>query len=827
MSFKDSLRGAIIGAGALLAAVILALMAFDDWHLYQQLIAANKREICNLALVLATGTARKVQSADRLLLKTAAWYELAGHHQDAAAVDEALATFSAGPSQLDSLTIADRSGMQRYRAPASGEPLGDVADRGYFLRQRDDSSAGLVIDRPAASRSETTPALILSRALRGPHGEFDGIVSAVLSLQDLQATFDALRFSADSSLTLALVDGTIVIQASSREGLPVEARALRLLASVPVPRMVRVVSPADGRVRLVVAQRVGDGPLFVAVARGERDVLGPWYDEMLGSAGRAIAAMLLVLIAVLGLLRRHQRLQQLPLEGHERAAKAMEAASEGYFDWNVREGTVAVSGQWLVLHGLDRRQAIHAIEDVRHSVRIHADDCQALRTVVDEHLQGRSPRIDADYRVLRQDGSWTWLQLRGRSVRDDAGAAARLFCTVQDISARKDAEISRVALETHLQQTHHMEALGTLAGGVAHDFNNLLAAILGFGGLAREQAAEDSQIRRHLDRVLQAGWRGRAIVQRVMQFSRTEPAERACVDIQDVVEEAIAVLPPLPEGISLQAALDVRGVRVMGDTGQLLQVVANLCMNAVEAVDGCGWVRLRLAAVRLDEARSFLHGELGVGSYVRLDVEDSGQGVSPETIGRMFEPFFTTRLHGEGTGLGLSVVHGVVIELAGAIDVRSALGAGTLISVWLPVAPTLVATAAKLAAAGTADPQVVAIVDDEPMLIELAEEMIVKLGYIALPFHSSEQARTAFEDARLRVDLLLTDEKMPGLSGSELIGAIRARGWDIPVIVMSGNVTTELEQRARANGVCALLHKPLSREMLAAALARCLRPPGP
>ena len=372
--------------------------------------------------------------------------------------------------------------------------------------------------------------------------------------------------------------------------------------------------------------------------------------------------------------------------GALRAAKAMEAASEGYVEWNVRQGTVVVSSQWLVLHGLDRRQAIRAIEDVRQSVKIHADDCQALRTAVDEHLQGRSPCIDADYRVLRRDGSWAWLQLRGRSVRDDVGSAAHLLCTVQDISARKNAEISRAALETRLQQARRMEALGTLAGGVAHDFNNLLGAILGFGDLAREQAEEDSPVRRHLDRVLQAGWRARALVQRVMQFSRSGPAQRAFVDIQDVVEETVAVLAPLPDRISLQTALDARGLRVMGDAAQLLQVVANLCMNAVEAVEGSGRVRLGLAAVRLDEPRSFLHGELAAGSYVRLDVEDSGQGMSPDTIVRMFEPFFTTKRHGEGAGLGLWVVHGIVTALAGAIDVQSEPGSGTWVSVWLPVA---------------------------------------------------------------------------------------------------------------------------------------------
>jgi CheY-like chemotaxis protein len=271
--------------------------------------------------------------------------------------------------------------------------------------------------------------------------------------------------------------------------------------------------------------------------------------------------------------------------------------------------------------------------------------------------------------------------------------------------------------------------------------------------------------------------------------------------------------------------LDADGVSVMGDATQLYQVVANLCMNSFQAVADTGEVWLRLDAVRIDEPRTFLHGELAAGSYVRLEVEDSGHGMSPETIGRMFEPFFTTKPPGEGTGLGLSVVHGVVTELAGAIDVRSAIGAGTCVCVWLPVAPTSdAAAAAEGREPDRGSGQVVVIVDDEPLLAELTEAMVVALGYVALTFGSGERACAAFDDAGMEADLLLTDEKMPGLSGSALVAAIRAKGRDIPVVMMSGNVTAALEQRARAIGVCALLHKPVSRESLAEALARCLRP---
>ena len=828
MRYKDSLRGAIIGAGALVATVILASTAYDGWRLHQQLMAANEQEVGNLALALATGTARNVQAVDVLLRDTATWYGSSGRQESAPVVQQALGMLAVGFSQVSVLTIVDRSGMQRYRSQATGEPLSDVSDRSYFVRQRDDDKAGLVINEPVVTRSEKLPALILSRPLRSPDGTFDGVVSAVLTLQDLQSTFAALRLNDNSSVMLALADGTIVTRQPSRARLPRDARLPRLPKFEDEPLIDHVVDPIDGRAQLLAAQRVDGRSLVIAVTRDEREALRPWYDEMAGAALRTAVSMGLVLVAIVGVLRQLSRIEQgeqALLDSQERYAMAMEAANEGHTEWNLPAGTVFASSQWRTLHGLHRSQAIQTIQDLKRAVRIHDDDSKGVWTAIDEHLLGQAPGIDIEYRVQHQDRTWKWIQTRGRCVRDASSAPLRLYCAAHDISARKEAELSKIALETRVEQARRMEALGTLAGGIAHDFNNLLGAILGFGEMARRQAEEGSPMQRHIDRVLQAGCRAKALVHRVLQFSRSGPTERTLVSIQGLVEEAIVILAPsVRDGIALKTALEADGISVAGEATQLYQVVANLCMNAFQAIDGTGEVRLRLAAVRIDERRAFLHGELAAGSYVRLDVDDTGHGMSPEIMARMFDPFFTTKPPGEGTGLGLSVVHGVVTELGGAIDVRSELDGGTCISVWLPIP-----------VAGDVDPvegpgpdrgsgQVVMIVDDEPLLVELTEEVVVELGYVALTFGSGERACASFDDVSMKVDLLLTDEKMPGMSGSQLVAAVRAKGWDGPSIMMSGNVTAALEQRASAIGVSAVLRKPLSRETLAAALARLLRP---
>jgi len=814
-----------------LAATIALTTTYDGWRLHQQLMAANEREVGNLALALATGTARSVQAVDVVLRDAATWYEANGRFEDEETIQDALASRAVGVSQVSVITIVDRSGLQRYRSRATGEPLNDVSDRGYFARQRDESNAGLVINEPVITRSERTPALVLSRSLQQPDGSFDGVVSAILTLQELQSAYAAIRLGNGSSLTLALADGTIVTRLPATSDAQSPTRLPELVTLAADPLVDHVVSPIDGRAKLVAALRVDDRPLILAVSRDERDALTPWYDEMISAGTRAASSMLLLLLATIGVLRQLKRIEageQALRESQERYAMAMEAANEGHTELSIPQGTAFVSKRWRWLHELDDHRPIGTIEDIRRTVRLHADDAETVRAAIDQHLEGQSPDIDVEYRVRRPDGSWKWMHSRGRCMRDERGAPVRLFLAAHDISARKEAEASRMALEIRTQQAHRMEALGTLAGGIAHDFNNLLGAILGHGAMARQLAGQGTPVRRHIDRVLQAGNRAKSLVHGILQFSRSGQAEKAPVNMQSVVEEAVVILSPsLHEGVSVETDLFAPDAMVAGDAAQLYQVVANLYTNAIQAVGRSGRVRLALGTVQVDVPRSLLHGELATGRYVRLDVEDSGAGMPADTIRRIFEPFFTTKAPGEGTGLGLSVVHGIVKELAGAIDVRSEPARGTQVSVWLPIVVLSDFAPAESPAAPSGNGEVILIVDDESLLVDLAAERLTELGYSALSYTSSRDALQAFLDAPSKIDLVLTDEKMPYLSGSELVAAIRATRPDIPVIMVSGNVTAALRERAQALGVGELLPKPIAHDVLAAALARCLRPDTP
>ena len=249
----------------------------------------------------------------------------------------------------------------------------------------------------------------------------------------------------------------------------------------------------------------------------------------------------------------------------------------------------------------------------------------------------------------------------------------------------------------------------------------------------------------------------------------------------------------------------------------------NLCTNAVHAMEHGGILNVLLERVDLAEARSVSRGTLSPGTYARLVIGDTGTGIPPEVVDRIFDPFFTTRGVGKGTGLGLSLVHGIVTDLGGAIDVKSAIGEGTRFEIWLPVTMEVKPAVEAVQELPHGRGETVMIVDDEPMLVALAEEMLAGLGYEPVGFESSRQALQVFRADSGRFDAILTDEAMPELVGIELAREIRLLRPDVPIILMSGHGGAALTHRAAAIGVKVVLHKPLQRVDLAEALARTLK----
>jgi CheY-like chemotaxis protein len=342
--------------------------------------------------------------------------------------------------------------------------------------------------------------------------------------------------------------------------------------------------------------------------------------------------------------------------------------------------------------------------------------------------------------------------------------------------------------------------------------------------MAQKDAAEGSAQRRHIDAALSAGNRAKSLVERILAFSRSGVAERVPVHVQSAIGEALDVVAAsLPAEIVLTRDLDAGDAAVLGDPTQLHQVVMNLCANAVQAMRSAGTLTVTLDLLGVGGTRCAT-SELSVANHVRLRVRDTGSGIAPQVLERIFDPFFTTKEVGVGTGLGLSLVHGIVTDLGGGIDVQSRVGEGSLFTVYLPwqsciTAPVPLDEAAPPAGNG----QTILLVDDEEPLVRLGEEMIAELGYEPVGFTSSRAALATFRAEPQRFNAVLSDEAMPEMTGSEMVVEIRRIRPDIPIVLMSGYVTAALATRAREAGVAEVLSKPLAAREIARSLASALR----
>jgi len=822
------LRFWIVIVGVLVIGAFAAASAYDSWRSYEHVISANKRELGNLAKTLAEQAADTLQTADLLLRNTVAWYE--GEHPTPGQVaDDKLAARAAGLSQVRDLRIIDEHGIPRFQSrPLPGDTL-PLSDRPYFMAHRDHPDLGVVLSDRLITQIEHRPAVIMSRRLNKRDGSFDGIAQVSIDLEEFERLYRAVDLNEGSAINLLRDDGTLVVrQPPPPPGEATGGKYPELVTADSAPDGL-VVDSVDRKPRFVGVAHVSAFALAVAVTREKGTAFERWRGDYYRVAARTVIFMLLwtaVIGAVVYQLRRIELGQRALRKSEERYALAMEGANEGHFDWDLEGGPSFLSPHMKLLHARSADAPVTTRDAWLAALDVHPDDVDRMQAAARDHFEGRSDPYEAEYRVRHPDGQWHWLQARGRCVRDPSGKVVRFVGSAIDITARKNAEAEKERLEIQLRQSQKLEAMGTLAGGIAHDFNNILGAILGYGELAQKAAANDGVVRRYLDNVMHAGGRAKALVERILAFSRSGVGERGPINVQAVIEETLELLAAsLAPGVQLKSRLQAGDAAVVGDATQLHQVAMNLCTNALQAMEHGGLLEVTLERAQLAQARELSHGNLAPGAYVCLTVSDTGSGIPPQVLERMFDPFFTTKGVGEGTGLGLSLVHGIVADLGGAIDVRTAVGGGTTFTIWLPVAgeaPAPSATAAAELPRG--DGQTVMVVDDEKALVALAEETLAELGYEPIGFNSSVQALQAFHEAPHRFDAVLTDETMPDLTGTELAREIRRLRPDIAIVLMSGYSGVQLIERARAVEVREVLRKPLQSKDLAECLGRILRP---
>jgi PAS domain S-box-containing protein len=406
---------------------------------------------------------------------------------------------------------------------------------------------------------------------------------------------------------------------------------------------------------------------------------------------------------------------------------------------------------------------------------------------------------DAELYLERQN---IWVQSTVDPVLGENGELLGIVHIVRDISARKK-------LEDQLRQAHKMEAIGTLAGGIAHDFNNILSAIIGYGELCLYEADPASPMHDNLQQVLHAGHRARDLVHQILAFSRRGETELKPVETAVILKEALKLLrSTLPTTIEISARIDSRAL-IMGNPTQIHQIVMNLCTNAAYAMEEKGGIlTIGLTETNIDDPASS-EVQLAPGPYLQFTVADSGEGIAPEHLDTIFEPYFSTKPEGEGTGLGLSVVHGIVHSCGGDIRVRSELGKGTVFDVFLPLVkrPAFEVRAEKHKLTGGTEK--VLFVDDEAAIAVMVRKQLQRLGYQVDTRTDSREALALFKERPVDFDLVITDMTMPHMSGDKLAQEMLKISPHIPIILCTGFSKQISEQKARLSGIKAVATKPL------------------
>ena len=491
-----------------------------------------------------------------------------------------------------------------------------------------------------------------------------------------------------------------------------------------------------------------------------------------------------------------------------RLATAIEHAAEEILITNTDGTIVYVNPAFEKLTGYSRDEVLgkhpRMLQSGRHSAVFYREMWETISS--GKVWTGR-------FTNTKKDGNLIELEATISPIFDKQGKLTGYVSAQRDIT-------EQINLETQLRQSQKMEALGTLAGGIAHDFNNILTIILGYTQMA-EKRSGNVDVQDDLARINAASFRAMDLVKRILTFSRQTEQERRPVDLRDIIEETLKLLrPSLPSTIEISTSIQAGRATVLADPTQLHQILMNLCTNSFQAMGETGGsLEISLREIEIPEEDTSLGIQLSQGRYMLISVSDNGQGIEPRILDRIFDPYFTTKGHGEGTGLGLAMVHGIVKSHGGGVRAYSEPSFGTTFHVYLPTIVEEAETKVEIDINMPGGRESILFVDDEEALVNVGRDILESLGYRVEALTSSVDALESFKAAPHKYDLIITDQIMPKMTGLELTEEAKRLRHDVPIIICTGLATNINRLRAQDLGVSRYILKPF----LVAKMARTIR----
>jgi PAS domain S-box-containing protein len=493
-------------------------------------------------------------------------------------------------------------------------------------------------------------------------------------------------------------------------------------------------------------------------------------------------------------------------------AQAQQIAKIGSWEWDIIRDEVSFSEETRGLYGYSLDKAF----DIKKCLeRVHPDDMGRVKQALTDAIENQKPYV-CEHRALLPDGTIHVIQGRGEIITDKHGKVIKIFGIVQNITEAKHAEEALRRSEEQLRQSQKMEAFGQLAGGVAHDFNNLLTVISGYCGMALQKKEEVQPVRKNIEEILKASERATSLTGQLLAFSRKQVLQPRVLQLNEVVSGMDKMLRRLiGEDIEFSTVFDASLGRVKADPGQIEQVILNLAVNARDAMPRGGKLTISTSNVTVDQKTHFRNRTLNVGEYILLAISDNGVGMTEEIKTHLFEPFYTTKGVGKGTGLGLATCYGIICQSGGDIRVYSEPNSGTTFKIYLPRTDAIpepsVTMDSEYLPTGT---ESILVVEDDSAVRELAVSILRDRGY------QVQQSNNAFEALALikrnpRFDLVVTDVIMPQMSGKELHEQIKRELPQIKVLLMSGYTDDALAHHGVLDEGLFFLEKPFSPAKLA------------